>query len=251
MLARYVRRAVLVGIATLSLCAASTANEEPRVVPTLRILMLSNLPEVVTYQDQGFADFMRETKHVPVTTIEVASIVQAGLEAGLNAASKGYKVSVESADTRSKAEREQALSADAVKAWAQVTLQRPDVDAVVVVDQGTTRFERYVKGISHVTKIGLLGIEKLTMVFTMPAISIYVATSEEPCASSSPVRRTRIPAIYSKWADDMANGPSAAVHTQAQTLISQELFLAIKEALERGGARVGACMEKGRTARVP
>lgn len=241
------RMLMVAGIAAL---AAGGGAADAQMQPSIpyRIVMLSNLPEVVTYQDQGFADFIRETKQVPTTSIDVAAVTRASLEAALNDASKSYSVKVELADTRAKTEREQVLSAEAVASWVDAALRRPDVDAVVVVGQGTTRFERFVKGVSMVTKIGLLGIEKLTMVFSMPEISIYGRASKEACSTTSSVRRTRIPAIYSKWADDMANGPSDAVHTRAQTAIAQELPLAIQEAVVAGGASIGACLSKARTA---
>lgn len=233
----------------VSLCLAPglafAADERPGGQP-YRVVLLSNLPEVVTYQDQGFSDFIRETKRVPTQAVDIAEILRGAVEASLGSVAKGQGVSVQLSDARSRSEREQPLNADAEAAWVRSALSRPDVDAAVVVGEGTTRFERFVKGVSLVTKIGLLGIEKLTMVFSMPDVAVYVRGSDKPCSLPSAVRRTRIPAIYNKWADDMANGPSDAVHAQAQATIARELPLAIQEAVDGVGSRVAACLAKGR-----
>jgi hypothetical protein len=68
---------------------AQSVNVNPN---GLRVIFLSELPEGITYYDQGFGDFIRESKLVPVINTSIATATKATITRELT--NQGFDVSL-------------------------------------------------------------------------------------------------------------------------------------------------------------
>ncbi len=228
----------------LSCPATSMAQEE---VPSasrqmIRLQVVSTIPESLSYADQGFADFIRERKDVALTSLEINRLMTDSLLKSLSSAGLGVSLSPPAY---------QAATPEAINGWVAGLRARNDAEGLVVLSPGRTPSERGLQGMTVMTKIGMLGIQKLSIVFTMPKISIYTAKSADPCLELEPVRTKRIPAIYSSWSADMVTGPSDAVHGEMQAIVGSELPLAIEDAVTRAARGIARCLQTAEAQRVP
>jgi len=238
-------RAILMSLSAIALVCAMHARVYAQDMsadkPPVRIQFVSALPEALTYYDEGFGDFIRESKEVKVTLISVSSLTKEAIVQA--AASRGIRLAWVAPPTATSTQDSSTPSNEDVKQLVSRLPNQSEVDALVVVSPGTVRSERFIKGMAVMTKIGLLGIEKTTIIFTMPQVDIYTRASARPCLTLDHVRSKRIPAIYAKWSTDMVNGPSEALHREMQNIISQELPLTIEESVAERARKLPDCLQ--------
>ncbi len=212
----------------------AVAQESTPPKPTVRVQFVSTLPEALTYYDQGFGDFIRDSKEVPVTTLSINSLAIESFMGALD------NLSVQSSPASQVSRASTQEEVDRIVAGLST---RTDVDALVVLSPGSTSSERFLKGMAVMAKIGMLGITNLSIVFTMPNFAIYSTGSSKPCASLNPVRTKRIPSIYKSWSTDMASGPTENLHREMQAIVGGELPLTVREGVTRRSRDVVTCLK--------
>lgn len=250
---------VVIHIATLAAsCLILACKVQAQTIPLLedharplQAVYLSELPEAITYYDQGFGDFIRESMTVEVKGISLNQIIFESLKASLHSLEIELERIEPAADIESERKR---LSVE----WKARTFE-PNVaeemnpilsllgnttpaTALIVIGPGKTKSERFIEGMAVMTKIGMLGIEKNSFVFTMPRIEIYSIPRRVSCAQLNPFSTKRIKAIYSNWGKDMASGPPESVAIQMQSMISSELAEVIPKAISQRSDQIKKCL---------
>jgi hypothetical protein len=169
---------------------------------SIRLEVVSELGETIPFIDQGFASFNRERLEVPISGVSLAQRASAAVRDALKA--RGYD-----------AELVQSGSA---------------ADAKVVISKAAVPREQF-SGIALLTKLGPFAIENTSVAFCSIGVTVYVNSGARPTATSVVSTGERMPAAYTSWARDMANGPSAATQIKTIPLLLKAMSANIKAAI--------------------
>ena len=243
--------AIATGFALVSsnvaLAQTSVAMAKP-----LRVIVISELPEVITYYDQGFSDFIRDSKSVPLQGTTFSSIFSDAIFRELK--HLGFDATSAAASPEFVRARSDLVARVKGKAFAPsistemepllIQLRKDNTaDAVVIVSPGRISSERFVEGPSVLTKIGLLGIEHFSIVFTMMRLETYSVERSISCPSLAAFDQERIPAIYSNWKTDMTDGPTPQVAAAMQATIVHAIAPRLAESISKSAQSLSACLE--------
>jgi hypothetical protein len=187
-----------------SLNAAFTCTQTVAAAPNsgLRVIVDNQLGETIAYIDQGFASFNRERLDVSIGGVPMNRIIGEAIVEAL--AARGYAAEV--ADN------------------SDITLGR------IVVTKASVPYERF-DGVAMLTKIGLLGIQNLSAAFCSIQVAVNAPGGGKPLAAAGVSTRQMLPAIYSSWKKDMADGPSPTTHEKTSLLLAGTLATNIKAAV--------------------
>ncbi|MBC3874428.1 hypothetical protein [Undibacterium flavidum] len=226
---------------------AQNMNTNPN---ELRVIFLSELPEGITYYDQGFGDFIREKKLIPVIDTSIAETTKTSINREF--ASQGLNILfvdaprdfIQARADIVKPQPRKFFSPSVAEKMAPLlsNLKSQELaDIVIIVSPGKTSSERFLEGLAVMTKIGMFGIDKATYIFTMPRVEIYSLTSISLCTQLNPVTRKKIPAIYSDWTIDMANGPDEKTRSEMQAIVLAEMSNLISTSMSQTSAEWSKC----------
>lgn len=170
--------------------------------PPARLVVESRLNESVPYIDQGFGASIREKLDVPLNSGAFAMVIDRAVKSALLA--RGYNIDVVTSSDREAAR--------------------------LVFTPMPVSGEQF-DGLAMLTKIGLLGITNKSFAFCSFEIAVASRKMSEPQAVGMVSTRKDIPAIYSSWKQDMANGPSEKTHSMVVALLSKTLETNIRAAI--------------------
>lgn len=180
-------------------CSASDAGTPSKL---FYVSVESRLAETVSYIDQGFASFNRERMDVPLASGTYAKLIAQAMQSALLA--RGYNVEL--------------------VAPGDVRATRFALKAAPVPGE---QFE----GLALLTKIGLLGLTQRSFAFCSFEVAGGFPNSNTLQVIGNVNTREDLPAIYSGWQKDMANGPSPQVHTDVSALLEKTLERDVRAAV--------------------
>lgn len=170
--------------------------------PPARLVVESRLNESAPYIDQGFGASIREKLDVPLNSGAFAMVIDRAVKSALLA--RGYNIDVVTSSDREAAR--------------------------LVFTPMPVSGEQF-DGLAMLTKIGLLGITNKSFAFCSFEIAVASRKMSKPQAVGMVSTRKDIPAIYSSWKQDMANGPSEKTHSMVVALLSKTLETNIRAAI--------------------
>ncbi|MDR7335378.1 hypothetical protein [Roseateles asaccharophilus] len=184
--------------------AVFTCTQTVAVAPTagLRVVIENQLGETIAYIDQGFASFNRERLDVLIGGAPMARVI-----------------------------RDAVVEALAARGYATEVLDTPNLTAGrIVVAKASVPQEQF-DGVAMLTKIGLLGIQNLSAAFCSIQVAVNASGGNKPLATGGVSTRQMLPAIYSSWKKDMAEGPSPSTHEKTSALLARTLATNVKAAI--------------------
>ncbi|MDT9002272.1 hypothetical protein RQP53_23530 [Paucibacter sp. APW11] len=185
-----------------SMLACPAEPGSPKNEAALRLRIDSELPEHVNYIDLGFGSSIRARLEVPLSGKRYADLVAEAAAEALRA--RGYALALEPAG-------------QAVAGAAQLRVAGAEV-----------AYENFY-GMAMVTKIGLLGLSNQSAAFC--SISLNLALGGTPLSAGMVSTREMLPAIYSDWGRDMAQGPAPAVHQSSTERLGKTLQANVRAAV--------------------
>jgi hypothetical protein len=184
--------------------AVFSCTQTVTIAPTaaLRVVIENQLGETIAYIDQGFASFNRERLDILIGGAPMDRVIKDAIVEAL--AARGYATEV--ADT------------------ADLTKGR------IVVAKASVPHEQF-DGVAMLTKIGLLGIQNLSAAFCSIQVTVSAPGGSRPLATGGVSTRQMLPAIYSSWKKDMAEGPNPSTHEKTSSLLAGTLATNVKAAI--------------------
>lgn len=170
--------------------------------PELQVAIDNQLGETIAYIDQGFASFNRDRLDVQIGGTTLTQVIREAVVEAL--AARGYT--------------------------AQVSEAAHPTQGRVTVSKASVPNERF-DGVAMLTKIGLLGISNLSAAFCSIQVTVNAPSEVKPLTSVGVSTRQMLPAIYSSWEKDMANGPSLSTHEKTSALLAATLAANVRAAI--------------------